>query len=28
MLKDAFKLVDQFKSLLSHHYKLHLITWC
>jgi CBS domain-containing protein len=26
MLKDAFKLVDQFKSLLSHHYKLHLIT--
>jgi CBS domain-containing protein len=26
MLKDTFKLVDQFKSLLSHHYKLHLIT--
>jgi CBS domain-containing protein len=26
MLKDAFKLVDQFKSLLSHHYKLQLIS--
>lgn len=26
MLKDTFKLVDSFKSLLSHHYKLHLIT--
>jgi CBS domain-containing protein len=26
MLKDAFKLVDQFKALLSHHYKLHLIS--
>jgi len=26
MLKDAFKLVDQFKLLLNHHYKLHLIT--
>lgn len=26
MLKDAFKLVDQFKALLNHHYKLHLIS--
>lgn len=26
MLKDSFKLVDRFKSLLSHHYKLPLIS--
>lgn len=26
MLKDSFKLVDRFKSLLSHHYKLQLIS--
>jgi signal-transduction protein with cAMP-binding, CBS, and nucleotidyltransferase domain len=26
MLKDCFKLVERFKVLLSHHYKLQLIT--
>ena len=26
LLKDSFKLVDRFKSLVSHHYRLHLLT--